>query len=189
MKRVFLLLIGILVFSVACQDNFVEPENDMTVVTKSAKVEKNKTFQIKGWVSITPDPDKPDIACTPIDYGVTIKGIGWVSVHDNIFGKFDPDNSTFENEFCEFEMTPVGPVIYARTNVILQRSNGDKMFAVNHMWIIAITGEISGYNDVNNGTGRFEGVIGQTNIMNSTIDLETSIASWEEDGYITLVLK
>lgn len=189
MKRLFFLLIGILAFSVACQDNFVEPENDFTNDTKSAKIEKVKTFQIKGWVTATPDPDQPAIACAPVEAGATVKGMGWVCGHDNIFGEFDPENSTYELEFCELDMTPEGPVIYCKTNVILQRMNGDQMYLVNHMWIHVVSGEISGYNDINNGTGRFEGVTGKTDMLNGIIDLATGIASWEEDGEITLILK
>ena len=189
MKRVFFLLIGILAFSVACQDNFVEPESEMATGTKSAKVEKIKTFQIKGWVTATPYADEPEIACSPVEAGVTVKGVGWVSGHDNIFGKFDPKNSTFQNENCDFMLTPEGPVIYAKTNVILQRMNGDKMFVVNYMWIDALTGVISGYNEMTGGTGRFEGVTGKTDMLNGSIDLATGIASWEEDGYLKLVLK
>ena len=189
MKRVFFLLIGILAFSVACQDNFVEPENDLQTVTKSAKVEKIKTFQIKGWVTATPNPNEPEIACTPVEAGVTVKGIGWVSGHDNIFGKFDPEYSTFQNESCDFILTPEGPVVYTVTKVILQRMNGDQMVGVNYMWINVVNGEISGYNDITEGTGRFDGVTGKTDMLNGSIDLSTGIASWEEDGEITLVLK
>lgn len=189
MKRIIFLLIGILALSVACQDNFVEPENDLSTFTKSAKVEKIKTFQIKGWVTATPYADVPEIACNPVGTGVNIKGVGWVSGHDNIFGKFDPENSTFQNETCDFMMTEEGPVIYAKTNVILQRMNGDQMFGVNHMWINPSTGEISGFTEITDGTGRFKGVTGSTNMVNGSIDLATGIASWEEDGEITLVLK
>ncbi|WP_340111271.1 alpha/beta hydrolase [Maribellus mangrovi] len=38
MKRIIFILIGFLILSVACQDEFVEPENDVSVVTKSAIV-------------------------------------------------------------------------------------------------------------------------------------------------------
>ncbi len=189
MKRIFFLLIGILVFGVSCQDNFVEPENDLASVTKNAKTEKTQTFHINGWVKATPDLQQPEVACTPVEAGVTIKGVGWVSGQENIFGKFDPVNSTYENETCEFEMTPVGPVVYGRTNVILQKMNGENMFVKNHMWINVVSGEISGYSEVTGGTGRFDGATGMADMFNGSINLETGIATWEEDGYITLVLK
>lgn len=189
MKRVFFLLIGILAFSVACQDNFVETDNDATQLTKSAKYEKVQTFPIKGWVKATPDTEQPEVVCNPTEAGVSLKGMGWVSGRDNILGKFDPENSTYGNEFCELIMTDEGPVVYARTNVILQRMNGEQIFVVNHMWISVLSGEIAGYNEIYNGTGRFEGASGQTNMLNGAIDLLTGIATWEEDGYITLILK
>ena len=185
MKRVIFLLIGILIFCISCQDDLVEPENSL----KSAKIEKTKTFQIKGWVTAIPNPEEQDIVCTPVEAGVTVKGIGWVSGYDNIFGRFDPENSTFMNETCDFMLTPEGPVVYTVTKVILQRMNGDQMFVVNYMWINVANGEISGYNDITNGTGRFDGVTGKTDMLNGSINLATGLASWEEDGYITLVLK
>lgn len=186
MKRIIFLLIGILALSVACQDEFVEPENSL----KSAKTEKTQTFQIKGWVTIISNTEMPEMACNPVEAGILLKGNGWVSGHDNILGKFDAENNTFAIEYCELEITPDGlPFVYARTNVILQRMNGDKIFAVNHMWINALNGEISGYTDITNGTGRFEGVVGQINMLNGTVDTEQGIGSWEEDGEITLVLK
>ena len=114
---------------------------------------------------------------------------GWVSGHETIFGKFDPENSTYEKEFCEFTMTAQGPVVYTLTHVTLQRMNGEQMFVENHMWLNVATGEISGYSDVVDGTGRFEGVTGRAEMLNGTVDLSTGIGNWEEDGYITLILK
>lgn len=185
MKRIIFLLIGILALSVACQNDFVEPDDSL----KSANVEKTKSFPIKGWANIIPNPENPQVACNPVEAGVMLFGSGWVSGHDNILGTFNPENSTYENEYCQLEITEAGPVVYTETNVTLARMNGDKIFAVNHMWINAISGEISGYSDVFDGTGRFEGASGQTNMLNGTVDLATGIGSWEEDGYITLVLK
>lgn len=189
MKRVYLLTAGFLILAVACQDNFVEPGNDLTPVTKSAKIEKTITFHIKGCVNAIPNNNGPVILCSPAEAGVAVPGSGRVSGHENILGKFDPENSTFEKEYCEFTMTPEGPVIYMNTNVILQNMSGEKMFVKNHMWFNVMTGDISGYSDVIEGTGRFEGVTGSADMMNATIDPVTGIGSWEEEGYITLVIK
>lgn len=189
MKQVIFLLIGILMLSVACQDNFVEPENDMTVVTKSAKFEKTKTHQIKGRISVIPDPEAPMLTCSPVGAEIKMHSRGWISGHENIFGKFDQEHSIYEKESCELNMTDEGPVVYNRTNVIVQRSNGDKMFAVNNMWINVATGDIWGYTEINDGTGRFEGVTGRADMLNASIDLETGIGSWDEIGYLTLVIK
>ena len=189
MKRICLLSAGVLILAVACQDNFVEPENGMTTVEKSARLEKTITLHVKGCVKAIPDNDGSVVLCSPAEAGVTVPGSGRVSGHENILGKFDPGNSTFEKEYCEFTMTPEGPVIYMNTNVILQNMSGEKMFVKNHIWINAVNGDISGYSDVIDGTGRFEGVTGSTGMMNATIDPETGIGSWEEEGYITLVIK
>jgi hypothetical protein len=186
MKRLFFLLIGILAFCVACQDDFAEPESS----TKSAKFEKTKTFQIGGWITIVANPEMPEMACNPVGANVLLKGSGWVSGQENILGRIDPENSTYETEYCELEINEEGhPFVYARTKVILQRMNGDKLFLVNHMWIDAMSGDISGYSDITDGTGRFEGAVGQTSMLNGTVDTEKGIGSWEEDGEITLVLK
>lgn len=189
MKRIILLLFGILALSVGCQDNLVDSENDAVVNTKSAVYERIQTFPIRGRVTATPYLDQPEVSCVPIQAGVTLKGVGWVSGHDNIIGKFDPENSTYENEYCELEMTNHGPVVYAKTNVILQRMNGEQIYVVNHMWINVLNGEITGHNEITNGTGRFEGAKGETTMLDGTIDLATGIATWEEDGYLTMVLK
>jgi len=151
MKRVCLLTAVFLILAVACQDNFVEPENDAIVGTKSARLEKTKTFQIKGCVNAIPNNGGPVILCSPAEAGVAVPGSGRVSGHENIFGKFDPENSTFEKEYCEFTMTPVGPVIYMSTDVILLNMSGEKMFVKNHIWINVVSGDISGYSDVIDG--------------------------------------
>lgn len=61
MKRIFYLLIGIQVFSVACHDNFVEPADYMIVDTKSAPV-ITKTFHISRWINAIPDNEGQQIA-------------------------------------------------------------------------------------------------------------------------------
>jgi hypothetical protein len=187
MKRVFFLLIGLLILAVSCQDDFVEPENALT--TKSAKYEKNKTFQVKGYVEAIPNIDMPFVSCTPPEYEVALPGSGWVAGHKNIFGKFVQDESFFNRDFCEFSLTPEGPVVYSHANVELTRSDGDKIFVDSHTWVNVATGVITGYNEIVDGTGRFEGVCGKSDIVNGVLNPETGISTWEEDGYITLVLK
>ena len=86
-------------------------------------------------------------------------------------------------------MTAEGPVVYTITDVILQRMNGEQLFVKNYMWINLVNGEISGYNDVIDGTGKFEGASGKTTMVNGKVDLETGIGYWEEEGYIILVSK
>lgn len=189
MKRVFFLLIGILVLSVACQDDFVEPENDLSAVEKSAKFEKVKTFHVKGHVEAIPNIDLPFTSCIPVESEIALPGSGWVSGHKSIFGKFIQEESFFNRDFCEFSMTPEGPVVYSHANVEITSYTGDKIFVDSHSWVNAATGIITGYNEIMNGTGRFEGAHGQSDILNGLLDPNTGIASWEEDGYITLVLK
>lgn len=189
MKRVFFLLIGILAFSVACQDNFVEPENDTTPGTKSAKYEKVKTFHVKGHVDAIPNTDLPFTSCTPVEFEVALPGSGWVSGHKSIFGKFVQSESFFNRDFCEFSLTLEGPVVYSHANVEITSRTGDKIFVDSHSWVNVATGVITGYNEIKDGTGRFEGAYGQSDILNGILDSDTGIASWEEDGYITLVIK
>ena len=197
MKRIIFLLVGALIFNFACQkesfeseyDEFIDSKNDMTFESQKAKNEKTKTFHIKGSITATPNNDGLQIACVPVESGVLLVQSGWVSGHENIFGKIDSENSTYDKEFCEFGLTPDGPEVYNITNVILQRMNGEQMFVKNYMWINLINGEISGYSDVMGGTGRFEGASGSADMLNGTVDLITGIGNWEEDGYITLILK
>ncbi len=189
MKRNLFLLIGILALSIACQDEFIEPETDMAAITKSAKYEKMKTFQVKGHVEAIPNVDLPFRSCTPAEFEIALPGSGWVSGHKTIFGKFVQDESSFNRDFCEFSLTPEGPVVYSHANVEITRSNGDKIFVDSHSWVNAATGIITGYNEIKDGTGRFEGAYGHSEIVNGILDPDTGIASWEEDGFITLVLK
>ncbi|WP_163709299.1 hypothetical protein [Mangrovibacterium lignilyticum] len=189
MKRIVFLLIGFLMLSVACQDEFVETGNDATTLTKSAKYEKVKTFHVKGHVDAIPNINLPFTCCTPVDAEIALPGSGWVSGHKNIFGEFVQEESFFNRDFCEFNLTPEGPVIYSHANVELTKSNGDKLFVDSHSWVNAATGVITGYNEIKDGTGRFEGAFGLSDIVNGTVDPDTGIASREEDGYITLVLK
>jgi len=189
MKRIIFLLIGILMLSVACQDEFIETDNSQECSTKSAKVEKIKTFHIKGHIEAIPNFDLPPISCVPIEYDIILPASGWVSGHENIVGKFVQEESFYEKDLCEISITPEGPVVYSHANVEITRSNGDKVFVENHTWINVETGDISGYNELIGGTGRFEGAVGHADMLNAVMDPETGIASWDEDGYITLVLK
>ena len=189
MKRINLLLISMLMLNLACQDDFIETGTEMKVNTAIDTYEKTKTYPIKGTVMAIPDNEGPQITCVPVEAGVIMPETGWVRGHETVFGKFDPENSTYEKEFCEFMMTTQGPVVYTLTHVTLQRMNGEQMFVENHMWLNAATGEISGYSDVVDGTGRLEGVTGRAEMLNGTVDLSTGIGNWEEVGHITLILK
>jgi len=189
MKRVFFLLVGILILCVACQDDFVESDKDMTPATKSAKYEKVKTFNVKGHVEAIPNIALPFTSCTPVAYEIALPGSGWVSGHKSIFGKFVQNKSFFTRDFCEFSLTPEGPVVYSHAEVEITSYTGDKIFVDSHSWVNAATGVITGYNVIKDGTGRFEGAYGESDILNGILDSDTGIASWEEDGYITLVLK
>lgn len=195
MKRNISLLIGILMLCNACQDESFEnlqtylSTNDPEITAGNAKYVKIKSFNIKAHVNAIPNNEGPQIDCFPVEADVTLTGSGWVSGQENIYGKFDQQNSTYAKEFCEFSITPEGPVVYTRTNVFLQNMSGEKLFAVNHMWINVATGEISGYSDIIDGTGRFKGASGSADMLNAIIDPETGVASWDEVGYITLVIK
>jgi len=155
----------------------------------SAKSEKLKTFQVRGHVEAIPNLSNPTITCIPAEYDVILPGSGWVNGHKNIFGKFVQDESFFERDLCELNMTPEGPVVYSHANVELTSSDGDKIFVESHSWVNAVTGDVSGYNVIKDGTGRFKDAYGESDIINGTFDPETGITSWDEDGYITLVLK
>jgi hypothetical protein len=188
MKQIILLLIGILILNVACQDDSIEPEIYITD-TKNANFEKTKTYTVKAVVTAIPDNDGPQITCVPEQSGVILAGSGWVSGHENILGKFDSENSIFVKESCEFDLATGVPTVYTVTNVTLQRMNGEQLFVKNYMWLNLVNGEISGYNEVIDGTGKFEGATGRTDMINGKADPDTGIATWEEEGYITLVRK
>lgn len=189
MKRIIFLLIGIATFSLACQKEVVVPENEPDVNLKSAKVEKTKTFYVRGCAEAIPDFDSPLTSCTPTEYEIELPGSGWVSGHKNMFGKFVREESIFERDFCELNLTAEGPVVYSHANVEITGASGDKIFVESHNWINVITGEISGYNEIKGGTGRFDGAYGQADMLNATLDPVTGIARWDEEGYLTLVIK
>lgn len=188
MKRIIFLLVGVLLLSLACQDEFNDPVANNSA-TKSAKYDKTKTYQVKGWVTAIGNSDAPSITCVPVEAGVVLSGSGWVDGHENILGKFDVKNSTYEKDYCEFSMTNEGPLVYTRTNVILQNMSGEQLFVVNHMWLNVATSEISGYSEIIDGTDRFEGASGSAVMLNGKVDQDSDVASWEEEGEITLVIK
>ena len=185
MKRIIFLLIGILALSVACQDEFVEPENSL----KSAKYEKTKTFLVKGWAEVIDDPNAPLFTCTPEDFGIQLCSSGWVRGHENILGKFIQEQSTYEKQSCDVTMINDEPVVNNIVKVDVLRVNGDWTYATNHTFINIATGEIWGYSDYTGGTGRFEGITGTTYMRNASMDPETGNLSFDEEGEITLVLK
>ena len=185
MKRIIFLLIGILAMSVACQDDFVEPENNL----KSAKYEKTQTFQVKGWAEVIPDWNAGTFTCNPEELGIEFCTRGWVNGHVNILGTIVREQSTYEKQSCDVTMTEEGPVVLNVVTADILRTNGNRTFVVCHMWINVATGEIWGQNDLTGGTGRFEGITGTTYIRNAKIIHETGGISWKEDGFITLVLK
>ena len=189
MKRIVFLLIGILAFSLACQKEATDPVNEPEANLKSADVEKTKTFYVRGHVEAIPDFGSPLTMCAPAEYEIELPGSGWVNGHKSMFGKFVLEESFFSRDHCELNLTPEGPVIYSHANVEITGASGDKIFVENHTWINATTGEISGYNEIKAGTGRFEGAYGNTDMLNATLDPETGIASWDEAGFITMVMK
>jgi len=171
--------------SVACQDEFAEPKDSL----KSAKFDNTKTFALHGYVNSIPNLDGPVVSCLPEGSELALSETGWVSGYVNIIGKIVQEKSTYRGVSCEMIMTPEGPVVLITADVELIRSNGDKIILVSHMILDPLTNKISGYNEYTGGTGRFEGISGECNIMNGVLDPETGIASWEEEGYITLILK
>ncbi|WP_163322092.1 hypothetical protein [Draconibacterium mangrovi] len=189
MKRIIFLLIGIFIMATACQDDFVETDNDLSQVEKSAKYEKIKTFEVRGYVNSIPNMNGPMVSCLPEGSELALAETGWVNGHVNIFGKIVQEKSTYWGVFCEMNMTPDGPVVLITADVELERSNGDMIFLTSYMILNPFTNEISGHNEYTGGTGRFEGVTGECNIVNGVLDPETGIASWEETGEITLLLK
>jgi hypothetical protein len=188
MKRVFFLLIGILAFSVACQDNFVEPENELSAVEKSAKFEKVKTFPVKGWINIIPDPDAPMFSCTPEQFGIEMCSSGWIKGIETILGKIVEEKSTYEKQSCDVTMTDAGPVIHNVVTAKVTYACGDIAFCESHTFINPVTGEVWGQTDVLDGTGRYEGATGTMYQLNGKMLPEGGL-SWEVEGYVTLVLK
>lgn len=186
MKRVFLLLIGILILCVACQDDFVEPEN--TDVTKSAKYEKIKSFEVKGWTQIIPDETAGRFQCETFGPEFDMCASGWLAGQLNILGKVDQEHSTYTKLYCELMMTPEGPVVYNEVSAVVQGVSGEKVFGLGFVWINTVTSEVTGHSDYIGGTGRFEGMTGSTQVVNGTV-LPDGGLYWDSVGSITLVLK
>jgi len=189
MKRVFFLLVGILAFSVACQDDLVEPENDLAPGIKSAKYGKTQTFQIKGWARAIPDLESPMFICTPEELGIEGCSKGWLSGHENILGKIVQEESNYKKLLCDLMMINERPVLYDEMSADILRINGDRTFGTAHIWTDVTNGEIWGDYDFDGGTGRFEGITGTINMLNASYDPDTGVMSWDEEGEITLVLK
>lgn len=187
MKRVFFLLIGILVLSVACQDEFVEPENDLMIGTKSAKYEKVKTFHVKGWINIIPDPEAPMFACTGVP-PIEMCSSGWIKGRQTILGKIIQEKSTYEKKSCDVEMTNEGPVVHNVVTAEVMYACGDMTVCESHTYINVVTEEVWGHTDILYGTGRFEGATGTMYQLNGKM-LPDGGLSWEVDGEIILVLK
>ncbi|WP_321368021.1 hypothetical protein [uncultured Draconibacterium sp.] len=187
MKRVIFLIIGIFITATACQDDFVESENELSQVEKSAKFEKIKTFNIKSHITVIPNNEAPTITCNPET--IVMSGSGWVSGQESIFGKIVQEKSIYEKEYCELTMTMDGPVLYTKVNVLLHNTTNEKQFVINHHFINIATGESWGNSELTGGTGRFEGATGYTEMLNVIIDPVTGIGTWDEEGEITLILK
>lgn len=188
MKRVLFLLLGVLILAVSCQDNFVDPENDLSTIEKSAKFEKIKTFEVKGWTQIIPDETAPMFECMPVEAGVEMCSSGWLAGHLNILGKVVQEESTYEKLYCELMMTPEGPVIYNEVSAELQFATGGHVSGFGFVWINTVTGEVTGYAEYVSGTGRFEGITGTTQVVNGKV-LPDGGLYWDSVGEITLVLK
>ncbi|WP_340111264.1 hypothetical protein [Maribellus mangrovi] len=186
MKRVFFLLIGILIMCVACQDDFVESEN--AVATKSSKFEKTKTHQIKGWMQIIPDEAAGRFQCETFGPPYDMCASGWEAGHVNILGKFIQEQSTYTKLYCELMMTPEGPVVYNEVSLDLLLATGERVYMLGFAWINPATGEVTGHGDYTGGTGRFEGITGTAQILNGVVLPEGGLY-WDAEGFITLEIK
>jgi hypothetical protein len=147
-----------------------------------------KTFPVKGWINIIPDPDAPMFQCTPQEAGVEMCTRGWIRGILSGSGKIVEEQSTYEKQSCDVTMTEAGPVIHNVVTAEVTSANGDKMFAESHTFINPVTGEVWGQTDVLDGTGRYEGATGTMYQLNGKILPEGGL-SWEVEGEITLVLK
>ena len=188
MKRVFFLLIGILVFSVACQDEFIEPENDMSVLEKSAKYEKVKTFQVKGWTEIIPDETAGRFQCATFGPPYDMCASGWLDGHSNILGKVIQEQSTYTKLYCELMMIDEVPVVYNEVSADILLVTGERIYGLGFVWINTVTGEVTGHTEYTGGTGRFEGITGSTQIFNGVVLPEGGLY-WDSEGVITLIIK
>lgn len=188
MKRVFFLLIGILVFSVACQDNFVEPENDLMVGTKSAKDGKVKTFHVKGWTKIIPDESAGRFQCETFGPAYDMCASGWLAGHSNILGKVIPEQSTYTKLYCDLMLIDEVPVVYNEVSADILLATGERVYGFGFVWINTETGEVTGRVEYTGGTGRFDGISGTAQILNGVVLPEGGLY-WESEGEITLVLK
>ncbi|MDX1284089.1 MAG: hypothetical protein R3182_03710 [Draconibacterium sp.] len=189
MKRVFLLFIGILIICVSCQNELLDPNSEMLAAEKSAKYEKTKTYQIKGWVTVIPDWESPMFTCTPEDLGIEFCSRGWVAGHENILGTIVQEQSTYEKVSCEVTMTEDGPVVHNVVRSDILRTNGNRTVIICHMYINVATGDIWGQNELISGTGRFEGITGTTHILQAKMIPETGGITWKVAGFVNLVLK
>ncbi len=186
MKRVFFLLIGLLILAVACQDDFVEPENALT--TKSAKYEKTKTHHVKGWSQIIPDESAGRFQCETFGPPFDMCAAGWIAGHSNILGKMIQEESTYQKLYCELQLISGEPVVYNEVSAEVKLVSGEKIFALAYVSINTVTGEVTGHTDYIGGTGRFEGITGTIQIVNGRA-LPDGGLYWDSEGEITLVIK
>jgi len=188
MKRIIFLLIGFLILSVACQDEFVEPENDMTVATKSAKYEKTTIHEVKGWIKIIPDETAGRFQCETFGPEYDMCASGWLAGHFNILGKFIQEQSIYTKLYCELMLTDEGPVVYNEVSADILLATGERVYMLGFVWINPATGEVTGYGEYTGGTGHFEGITGTGQILNGIVLPEGGLY-WDAEGEITLVIK
>lgn len=186
MKRVFFLLIGILIMCVACQDDFVEPEN--APFTKSAKFEKTKTHHVKGWTQVIPDEAAGRFQCETFGPPFDMCAAGWMAGHLNIIGKIIQEESTYQKLYCELQLIAGEPVVYNEVSTELQLATGEKVNVLGFVSINTVTGAVSGHADFVGGTGRFDGITGTLQVVNGVVLPEGGLY-WDTEGEITLMIK
>ncbi len=186
MKRLFLLLIGILAFCIACQDNFVEPEN--APVTKSAKYEKTKTHQVKGWMQVIPDEAAGSFQCETFGPPFDMCAAGWMAGHSNILGTVNKEESTYQKLYCELQLIAGEPVVYNEVSAELKYATGETVYGLGFLSINTVSGEVTGHTEFTDGTGRFKGITGTTRVVNGKV-LPDGGLYWDTEGEITLVVK
>jgi len=194
MKTLHYLLIGILFAAFGCSEDFLPTENPEALLAakKKAEVPKTVTIPVHGQVTTFPDYTKPLLPCTSIEIEMemAVASEGTAKGHSTMIGTFVQEETTFETYLCDVQLTPEGfPVIYTESDVVITGQRGDQKFIKSCMWINVVTNEVTGFNELTGGTGRFEGISGRIDLADGRFDPETGSVCWKEEGYMDRVVR
>ena len=91
---------------------------------------------------------------------------GWIKGRVTILGKIVEEKSTYEKQSCDVTIENGQPVVHNVVKGNVMYACGDITVCESHTFINVVTGEVWGYTDILDGTGRFEGATGKLDQLN-----------------------